>query len=358
MFALVRFVYEEDKRFHVVPVGDIENFDPKDEGDFDNRLLYSVMWRDDVREENTGTYSGQILMLDCTREGLETRQASKRKRKHNRIVGKTAAYDEILKTNMKATLLQNSAQTGQARRKTGEKRARTPSHSSSEDDSICAKSELQLALKEKRKWKERACDLEKQNRMLIEQLTSVQHCLEAKIFNLEERPTCRCAKKCLADCERDHSPAAEAVERYDPPPTPPCFLRASHARADKPEFSYTEDGFFHLQKGYQITGTQAAKILNNKKATLVCKDTAQALWTNEVLATRSVSGKSAPAKRATGVQPKKQLTPQKVDIVVATVKHWGRCKNVDVVDVVKVVPRLLTEKIQDVSKALRKLETK
>ncbi|KAL1452379.1 hypothetical protein MTO96_027912 [Rhipicephalus appendiculatus] len=197
--------------------------------------------------------------------------------------------------------------------------------------------------------------------MLIEQLTSVQHCLEAKIFNLEERPTCRCAKKCLADCERDRSPAVEAVERYDPPPTPHAFSEQAMLEADdadKPEVSYTEDGFFHLQKGYQISGTQAAKILNNKKATLVCKDTAQALWTNEVLATRSVSGKSAPAKRATGMQPKKQLTPQKVDIVVAPVEHWGRCKNVDVVDVVKIVPRLLTEKIQDVSKALRKLETK
>lgn len=67
---------------------------------------------------------------------------------------------------------------------------------------------------------------------------------------------------------------------------------------------------FHLQKGYHTSGTQAAKILNNTKATLVCKDNAQALWTNEVLATRSISGKSAPTKWATGMLPKKQLAPQ------------------------------------------------
>lgn len=65
MFALVRFVHEEGNRLHVVPVEDIEDFSPTDTTDFDNRLLYSVMWRDSVNEENTGTYSAQVLMLDC-----------------------------------------------------------------------------------------------------------------------------------------------------------------------------------------------------------------------------------------------------------------------------------------------------
>lgn len=64
MFALVRFVHEENNRLHIVTIDDIEKFNPGDETDFDNQLLYSVMWRDDVNEENTGTYSGQILMLD------------------------------------------------------------------------------------------------------------------------------------------------------------------------------------------------------------------------------------------------------------------------------------------------------
>lgn len=45
------------------------------------------------------------------------------------------------------------------------------------------------------------------------------------------------------------------------------------------------------------------------------QDTAQALWSNAVLATRSVSGNVAPKKRALGELPKQQLTPKKVDVV-------------------------------------------
>ncbi|KAH7977848.1 hypothetical protein HPB49_003756 [Dermacentor silvarum] len=190
MFALVRFVHEEDNRLHIVPVDDIEKFNPGDDADFDNRLLYSVMWRDDLNEENTGTYSGQILMLD----------------------------------------------------------------------------------------------------------------------------------------------------------------------PQKPDFSYMGDGFFHLKDGFCVSGAQAAKIFGNKKGTLVCKDTAQALWGSAILATRSVSGNIAPKKRALGELPKQQLTPKKVDVVVATIQHWGKEKNVDVSDTMKNLSRLLTEKIQDVSKALRKLD--
>lgn len=64
MFALVRFVHEEDKRLHVVEAKDIRDFKPAHEEDFNNRLIYSVMWEDDLNEDNTGVYDAQILMLD------------------------------------------------------------------------------------------------------------------------------------------------------------------------------------------------------------------------------------------------------------------------------------------------------
>lgn len=71
---------------------------------------------------------------------------------------------------------------------------------------------------------------------------------------------------------------------------------------------------FHLANSVAVSAVQAAKILGNKKATLVCKDAAQAIWTSEVLAT-SVRGHLPPAKRSSGVLPKGPLTPLKVDVV-------------------------------------------
>ncbi|KAH6923829.1 hypothetical protein HPB50_007775 [Hyalomma asiaticum] len=69
--------------------------------------------------------------------------------------------------------------------------------------------------------------------------------------------------------------------------------------------------------GYCVLNAQAAKILGNKKGKLVCKHTAQALWSSSVLATRGVSGNVAPKKRALGELPKQQPTPQKVDVADA-----------------------------------------
>ncbi|KAK8786220.1 hypothetical protein V5799_007413 [Amblyomma americanum] len=64
----------------------------------------------------------------------------------------------------------------------------------------------------------------------------------------------------------------------------------------------------------------------------------------------------APKKRALGEKTKQPLMPQKVNIVTATIKHWGATKGIDMSDIVRSVPRLLMEKIQDVKKALWKTE--
>lgn len=135
---------------------------------------------------------------------------------------------------------------------------------------------------------------------------------------------------------------------------------------------------FHLAKGVFITSDQALKIMNNKKPTLVGKDTAQAIWTNEVLACRSVNGGVAPNKRTLGeTAKKKQLTPEKVEVVVgntvlpspckgsshftffsATVRYWGAKKKVNVDATLSGMSRILMEKIQDVRKLLKKLDAK
>lgn len=77
MHAVVRFIDDEDKRLHIVPVDAIVNFKPKDERDFSKSTLYNVYWQDPV-EANTGMYRAQVLMLAATKEELDARLASKR----------------------------------------------------------------------------------------------------------------------------------------------------------------------------------------------------------------------------------------------------------------------------------------
>ncbi|KAH7946614.1 hypothetical protein HPB52_001858 [Rhipicephalus sanguineus] len=124
---------------------------------------------------------------------------------------------------------------------------------------------------------------------------------------------------------------------------------------DKPPSKKQDHKEFHLAKGVIITASQAAKVLNNKKATLVCKDTAQAIWGTELLSERSVCGVAAPKARATGQLPKQPLTPTKVDVVAATVRHWGIIKGEDVSATVANITKVLSEKIQDARKSTKRL---
>ncbi|XP_077550279.1 uncharacterized protein LOC144163244 [Haemaphysalis longicornis] len=229
MHAVVRFIDDEDKRLHIVPVDAIVNFKPKDERDFSKSTLYNVYWQDPV-EANTGMYRAQVLMLAATKEELDARLASKRL--------------PIPKV-----------------------------HDRDEDSSD------EPAVGDPRK------DI---------------LCLGLKCTNLKVLPQ---------------------------------------------------------QKEVMVSPLAARKPLTNRKPTLVCKDTAQAIWTAEVLARRSVSGQAAPKSKATGETAKLALTPMKVSVVIDMLRYWGEQKQVDVAAVVPNVPRLLTEKIQDVRKSQKKLST-
>lgn len=57
--------------------------------------------------------------------------------------------------------------------------------SSESDDNLCSRAELEAALKGKKMWKQRALQLEKQNKAILELSASQQKCLEAKIFKSE-----------------------------------------------------------------------------------------------------------------------------------------------------------------------------
>ncbi|XP_077516797.1 uncharacterized protein LOC144127773 [Amblyomma americanum] len=151
------------------------------------------------------------------------------------------------------------------------------------------------------------------------------------------------------------SAATEAEERTSSPGEEQQQQHFLTPPAPTGEFSYMEDGSFYLTKGIVISGTCAEKIFKNKKPTLVIKDTAQAIWGNDVLVTRSVTGTACSKKRALGELPKQPLTPEKLLVVSETLKHWGVQKSVSTEEAEKTLTRTLTKKIQDLLKSkLRK----
>ncbi|XP_049519336.1 uncharacterized protein LOC119444501 isoform X2 [Dermacentor silvarum] len=79
MFALVRFIDDDmDKRQYVIPVHDIEEFDPVDENDFSNKTAYRAKWHDPDNDINDGTYTIQILRLAETKEDMQRKMLLKR----------------------------------------------------------------------------------------------------------------------------------------------------------------------------------------------------------------------------------------------------------------------------------------
>ncbi|XP_040078899.1 uncharacterized protein LOC115310953 [Ixodes scapularis] len=139
----------------------------------------------------------------------------------------------------------------------------------------------------------------------------------------------------------------EAVAAKSPAPVPPAF-------------THLPDGTFHLTKGIVISSGQAAKIFRGKKPTIVGKETAQAIWTNAVLATRSVTGTTCPQKRAAGEPAKPPLTPEKIDVVQAAISFWGdqNKQSAAAAAVVCDIGNLLREKCQDARRSEERLKKK
>ncbi|KAK8773810.1 hypothetical protein V5799_011655 [Amblyomma americanum] len=106
--------------------------------------------------------------------------------------------------------------------------------------------------------------------------------------------------------------------------------------------------------GIVLTKVQANRIMSHKTSSLVVKETAQAIWTQSGLAMRSVKGGVAPRKRGTAETAKPRLTPEKVEVVAATLEHWGKVNKNDIRAAMKNLTNILCEKIQDCVKSERR----
>lgn len=303
-----------------------------------------------------------------------TEKEARKVQKENRQAAKKLQYQEILKRNLANATRKNTQCQSQPLKQPSKKR-RTPSGSTSgsESDSLCSRRELEQAIKDKEKWKKRARHFEAEITALTKQVTTLQECLRSEIFRLEKQveagkgvpgiarsqpwePIREDAFQCLSPSPsiemedpfqqgqdvympkqtQEGASTAEAQDVQVPRPAEQEGAAVStlqrregelpsHSSAvpcPAQDFSYLANGSFHLSKGVVISAVQAKKILANKKPTLVCKDTAHAIWGPEELAKRSVSGIVAPRKKHSGELPKKALSPGKVDVIKGNGRKW------------------------------------
>ncbi|KAH7954300.1 hypothetical protein HPB49_017327 [Dermacentor silvarum] len=362
MFALVRFVNEIDKtKRYIIPVKDIHDFYPLHLLDFDNKVTYSANWCDPNDEEDSGEYVVQILKLAETKEELKqmdkrtpvppihasdledvgkdddartskkTAMQESRKKIQNQLCTKKQQLAAVLEQHTKHALVNNAAAAGKTQAAPRRKRIKTSeecSDSSDDDDSVIALSELRNSEKEAKFWKSRyklecqhSASLKRNIDFLQKKVEKQMALFQRTLENLSQ--PCRCGNANQA------------------------------AQQTVPEFSLCDGGLFHLSRNIFISQKQAAKLFKNKKATILVRDAAQVVWGFHTLAQRSVSGRLAPTKANSGLEPSKQLTPEKVEVIYGCLAHWGSVNNVDTTLAHHNVMRTLSEKIQDCKKKLR-----
>ncbi|KAH6920342.1 hypothetical protein HPB50_028671 [Hyalomma asiaticum] len=402
MFALVRFLNGFDAKEYALHVENIQDFYPADEDDFVKNKVYKAHWID--KDPNiTGLYPCQILLLAGSKEELFEKRGSKRvprtvinpsdveveeenidfqlpaahsrqtlkqankKNKHLQAASKSAAYQDILKEHVSSAFEKNKAtRVDQAvKNKEKMKRARQEEWQRREpyDEVIRERNELRQIV---------ATMTEKMDA----KLSAIMEMLQLQSLQPrrpQEHHTGTASE--LEGREVDEGPSrdvdAHRLHR-EPSSTPPApidkEITASENRqpvseavheADPKEayhpFTDIGDGKYHVKDGVIIGVTQADKILAHKKPSLVAKDMAQAIWGREGLAERSYGGKLAPKdyKNPTAVL-RKQLSPQKVAVVIDTVNHWGDMKGVSVKETIENMPTILSQKIQDIRRQKKK----
>ncbi|XP_064462004.1 uncharacterized protein LOC135372280 isoform X2 [Ornithodoros turicata] len=366
MYALVRYLNQFDSTLHVINADNIVNFNPKDDDDFDNKATYDA-WKPGTSD----VCPVQILLLARTEAELERKKTSKRvfvpklntsqcesaaapisqKQKIRQILGRRASthrvkiihsLQEEKKKRQKQTTstrkeyeniidkhLQNA--TKEAAQAHGVRRKRhrdTDDFSESEvSDSECIVSaaEVKKANEEATYW-QRLCEknlwelktkLGRIEKIVEEVLVTVQAAgFDEKLFGRQSSTPV-------------HEPPQEipgpvaSPSTTEPLSVTPCSLTSDPSSTDLEPFTKIDDKHFHLKDGVVVSHVLADKLKKIKKPTVVIRETAQAIWGTEKLKERSYGGRLAPKdKRDNSKQPRKELTPHKVGVVVATLNHW------------------------------------
>ncbi|XP_064462354.1 uncharacterized protein LOC135372824 [Ornithodoros turicata] len=305
-------------------LSNIKGFEPQHNDDFDKNKRYSVFWDDD--DDNIrGYYPAQILMLADTEEQLEEKKNTCR------------VLEQALERCQSQLCCTAPFYTTESSRQ----RAAALPHPPCSPTQIlleehCSPPTSPPGASPTRAW---------------------TPCLS---ISLEEPPTTQESSSGTTEiCPRlgSQQPSVSPMPGTFPwlPPAGNFPLPDSEKLVEVEAFTNVANDKFHLTKGVCITELQAKKILGNQKATLVAKDLAMALWGAKGLAERSVGGTAAPKdKNKPNCVPRPKLTPVKVGVIVETLNYWGRNKKMDPLSAIKNINSILSDKIQDVRKALKR----
>ncbi|CAN7988347.1 unnamed protein product [Ixodes pacificus] len=420
MFALVRFLKEFDQKGYVVPVRCIKDFHPVNENHFDKNGVYTTFWEDNENSENTGSYPSQVLLLANSEElqakrasrrvrkavihpsDLETGEGSEHQApasqkqtskqvthlylKVHQLATKSSAYQSILQEHLGNSRKKNEAACA-VRVSTKRRHPATESDSDS-DDYVDSASELKRARSEARYWRHRCEEAIKEKAQLTNIIESMNGTIASKLtaskYVFIHAAVCIEASRTpppnLPVSFARGPPEVPNTEQLDSPPqgSPKSFQRATlgspsatgkvakltrHQCLDDPQaaghapFTDIGGGRFHLKRGLTVGIKQAKKAMGHTKPALVAKDISQAIWGRRGLAERTYGGKLSPKDYyKSGATARKEMTPEKVALVIETVTYWGSKTGVSVTHALKNMSTILSQKIQDVRKSMRHLD--
>ncbi|CAN8016878.1 unnamed protein product [Ixodes persulcatus] len=404
MFALVRFLKEFDKKGYVVPVRCIKDFHPVNENDFDKNGVYTTYWEDNENSENTGSYPSQVLHLANSEEELQAKRASRRVRKavihpSDLETGEGSEHEAPASQKQTSKQVKKRQKVQQLASKSSAYQSILQEHlenSRKKNEAACAV-RLKRARSEARYWRHRCEEAIKEKAQLtniIESMNLEGFQTKAVFFIclVEEILESRRPSQLPEVQARTHTPPpnlpvslsrgppevpnTEQLDSFprDPPsilprlpvslsrgpPEVPNTEQLDSSPRDPPSHAPFTDiggGKFHLKRGLTVGIKQAKKAMGQTKPALVAKDISQAIWGRRGLAERAYGGKLAPKDYyKSGATARKEMTPEKVALVIETVTYWGSKTGISVTGALKNLSTILSQKIQDVRKSMRRLD--
>uniref|UniRef100_A0A147BD19 BEN domain-containing protein n=1 Tax=Ixodes ricinus TaxID=34613 RepID=A0A147BD19_IXORI len=218
MYALARFVNDNDNRFHTVPCSDIQNFKPKNERDFNSKKIYTCFWLDEAEPSNTGSYPIQILLLARTEAELNRQRDTTRvkiprlndsdkseeeddlgvqrtkdkhelkKKKSHQAVAKKQQFDDILLQHLKHSRKENTAAgTSNVSGKHGAKKISIETSDSDEEvnPTSQAKIQVKMASRDAKHWQKKYELSQQEVRLLRERIAYLEATVDSRLFSLQ-----------------------------------------------------------------------------------------------------------------------------------------------------------------------------
>ncbi|CAN7943014.1 unnamed protein product, partial [Ixodes pacificus] len=285
----------------------------------------------------------------------------KKRQKARKLASKSSAYQSILEEQLENAKKKNEAASAV---EVSRKRPRpAPESDSDTDDYVVSASELKRARAEARHWRRRYEEVTREKAQLTNIIQTMSGTINGQLATLctSLEPTAGpSARRTVPPSNPPRAPAISEmalpprslprITPRTPPRTPPRNPPRTPSRTPprcRPSLTNQPRSAFHLKSGITIGARQAKRALGQRKPALVAKDIAQALWGREGLADRTYGGKLAPKDyRKPDAILRKEMTPEKVALVIETVTHWGTKAGVPVADAIDNISTILSQKIQ------------